>query len=174
MNILIYWPTDLLIYWPALLLAYLCHNTLEGSAVAVLLQEVLRMSKNYRTYHYQSLPTRQLAHCLMAIFTHGDSRTVVLREAPDNPGQSITTASETIATSLTARESFNPTSTCWIEYWPAETSGSRIADEYSLVSYTWNKKVATNPTWQALSIEEANRLMAHGPHAINNHVKDGV
>ncbi len=133
------------------------------------------MPKNYRTYHYQSLPTRQLAHCLMEIYSDGSKGgvcTVVLTEAPDNPGQSITTASETIATSLIERNNLNPNTTRWIEHWPAEKNDGRLADEYSLVSYTWHNKVASNPSWQPLSVEEADAFMGIDPPFPNNPSKD--
>ena len=117
------------------------------------------MLRHYRIYRYQSLITRQLSHCLMGIYTYAGACTVLLTEAADNPGQSITAASEIIATNLAARYSLDRATTRWIEHWPVETKDQRFNDEYALVSYVWQDNIAKSPSWQSLSAEEADILL---------------
>jgi hypothetical protein len=105
-------------------------------------------------YRYRSLAAQRQGYCRLRIYKQRDGgQTVLLTEVPNNPGQSITAASDVIATGLVARYHLDPATTLWIEHWPADPSDKPIEDVYASVKYTWKDGVASNPRWRRLSLE---------------------
>jgi hypothetical protein len=83
---------------------------------------------------------------------------VLLTEVSNNPGQSITAASEVIATSLAKRYGLDPATTLWIEHWPAESTSKPSEAAYAAVNYTWTTGIASQPHWRRLSRERAEEM----------------
>lgn len=107
-------------------------------------------------YRYRSLAAQQQGYCRLRIYKQRDGvQTVLLTEVSNNPGQSITAASEVIATGLARRYHLDPATTLWIEHWPADTSDKPMEDAYASVKYTWKDGIASDPRWRRLSLERA-------------------
>lgn len=117
------------------------------------------MLKHDQIYRYRSLARQRQGYCRLRIYERGDGvQTVLLTEVPNNPGQSITAASEVIATGLAARYHLNPVTTLWLEHWPADTSTKLVKDAYASVKYTWLDGIASNPRWRHVSLEQVEAM----------------
>src|SRR6185436_6604885 len=116
------------------------------------------MLKLDQIYRYRSLAAQRQGYCRLRIYNRRGGHLVVLTEVPNNPGQSITAASEVIATSLVKRYRLNPATTRWIEHWPADTRDELSVASYALVAYTWLDGIASSPHWQSLSLERGEAL----------------
>ena len=116
------------------------------------------MLKVDRIYRYRSLAAQRQGYCRLRIYARRGGQTVVLTEVANNPGQSITAASDVIATSLVKRYHLNPATTRWLEHWPADPRDSQCEAAYALITYTWQDGVASSPHWQALSLERAEAM----------------
>jgi hypothetical protein len=116
------------------------------------------MLKLDQIYRYRSLAAQRQGYCRLRIYARRGGQTVVLTEVANNPGQSITAASEVIATGLVKRYHLNPATTRWIEHWPADTRDERSEASYTSVAYTWQNGIASSPHWQGLSRERAAAL----------------
>jgi len=123
------------------------------------------MLKLDQIYRYRSLAAQRQGYCRLRIYNRRGGHLVVLTEVPNNPGQSITAASEVIATGLVKRYRLNPTTTRWIEHWPADTRDELSVASYALVEYTWLDGVASSPRWQGLSLERGEALTKTGEQA---------
>jgi hypothetical protein len=111
-------------------------------------------------YRYRSLVAQRQGYCRLRIFKRRDGgQTVLLTEVANNPGQSITAASDVIATGLVARYQLNPATTLWIEHCPADASEKLTEDAYVSVKYTWKGGVAYSPRWRRLSLERAEAMV---------------
>lgn len=117
------------------------------------------MLKLDQIYRYRSLVAQRQGYCRLRIYNRRGHHLVVLTEVANNPGQSITAASEVIATGLVKRYRLNPATTRWIEHWPADTSDKESEVTYTAVKYIWQEGVATSPHWQGLSLERAEAMM---------------
>jgi hypothetical protein len=117
------------------------------------------MLKIDQIYRYRSLAAQRQGYCRLRIYNRRGNHLVVLTEVANNPGQSITAASEVIATGLVKRYRLNPATTRWIEHWPADTRDEQSEASYAAVKYDWQEGVATSPHWQALSLERAEAMM---------------
>jgi hypothetical protein len=107
-------------------------------------------------YRYRSLAAQRQGYCRLRIYKRADGgQTVLLTEVSNNPGQSITAASDVIATGLVKRYRLDPTTTLWIEHWPTEASNKPIEEAFATVKYTWTAGVASDPRWRRLSLERA-------------------
>jgi len=110
-------------------------------------------------YRYRSLAGQRQGYCRLRIYERGEaSRIVLLTEVSNNPGQSITAASEVIATGLAARYHLDPLTTLWLEHWPADTRSKVIEDAYAAVKYTWHEGIASHPRWRHLSLEQVEAM----------------
>lgn len=110
-------------------------------------------------YRYRSLAAQRQGYCRLRIYNRRGKHLVVLTEVDNNPGQSITAASDVIATGLVKRYQLNPATTRWIEHWPADTNDKQSEPSYASVKYTWQAGVASSPHWQDLSLERAEVMM---------------
>jgi hypothetical protein len=106
-------------------------------------------------YRYRSLAAQRQGYCRLRIYARGSSHVVLLTEVPNNPGQSITAASEVIATGLVKRYRLDPAHTFWLEHWPADNNDTLTQDAYASVKYTWQDGLATDPHWRQLTLEQA-------------------
>jgi hypothetical protein len=94
-------------------------------------------------YRYRSLAGQRQGYCRLRIYKQRNgSQTVLLTEVSNNPGQSITAASDVIATSLVKRYQLDPTTTHWIEHWPAEPSPEHAA---ALTETHLHEPIAADP-----------------------------
>ncbi len=110
-------------------------------------------------YRYRSLAAQRQGYCRLRIYKQRNgSQTVLLTEVPNNPGQSITAASEVIASGLVRRYHLDPALTTWIEHWPADASDKLMEDAYASVKYTWEGGLASNPRWRRLTPESAEMM----------------
>jgi hypothetical protein len=110
-------------------------------------------------YRYRSLAAQRQGYCRLRIYKQRDgSQTVLLTEVPNNPGQSITAASDVIASGLVKRYHLDPATTQWIEHWPADSRDQRSEDAFASVKYTWHDGVASSPRWRRLSLERAEEI----------------
>ena len=116
------------------------------------------MLKLNQIYRYRSLATQRQGYCRLRIYNRRGSHLVVLTEVANNPGQSITAASEVIATGLVKRYRLNPTTTRWLEHWPADPRDDQSVAAYAAVKYTWHEGVASSPQWKGLSPERAEAM----------------
>jgi hypothetical protein len=117
------------------------------------------MLKIDQIYRYRSLAAQRQGYCRLRIYNRRGIHLVVLTEVANNPGQSITAASEVIATSLAKRYRLNPATTRWLEHWPADTRDKQSQASYASVNYSWQEGVASSPRWQGLSLERAEAMM---------------
>jgi hypothetical protein len=111
-------------------------------------------------YSYQPPAAGIEAKCQVRIYQTDAGATVLLTELADNPGMSITNASEEIASSLAARFALNPIITTWIEHYPSTAwRDERRRDEtFDEITYTWQGQTASAPQWRRLTIEEVERM----------------
>jgi hypothetical protein len=116
------------------------------------------MLKVNQIYRYRSLATQRQGYCRLRIYNRRGNHLVVLTEVPNNPGQSITAASEVIATGLVKRYRLNPTTTRWLEHWPADTRDEQSVAAYAAVNYRWQDGIASSPQWQSLSLKRAEAM----------------
>ena len=110
-------------------------------------------------YRYRSLAAQRQGYCRLRIYARGSGHVVLLTEVANNPGQSITAASEVIATGLVKRFHLDPATTFWLEHWPADANYTLTQDAFALVKYTWCDGKASNPQWRHLSFEQAEAKM---------------
>jgi len=94
-------------------------------------------------------------------FETEDGTVVILTELPDNPGMSVTNASEELATAITQRYRLAPARTVWIEHhWASE---HREADTYDAITYTWHGRTASHPRWRPIPVSEVYDLCSQKP-----------
>src|SRR4030095_14462162 len=116
------------------------------------------MLKVDRIYRYRSLAAERQGYCRLRIYNRHGNHIVLLTEVANNPGQSITAASDVIATGLLKRYHLNPATTRWIEHWPADPRDLQREAAYALITYTWQDGMASSPHWQDLSLERAEAM----------------
>jgi hypothetical protein len=110
-------------------------------------------------YRYRSLAAQRQGYCRLRIYKQRNGgQTVLLTEVPNNPGQSVTAASDVIATGLVARYHLDAATTHWIEHWPAASNDKSMEDAYAEVKYTWTDGVASSPRWRRLSLARAEAM----------------
>jgi hypothetical protein len=114
------------------------------------------------------------AHCRVRIYSatggyDGEDRTVVvISEAADNPGMSVTNASEDIATKIVQVFNIDPARTRWIEHYPQEAWRYHGREEikpatYDEVFYSWRGLEAREPNWRRIPLEEIEILTGEEP-----------
>ncbi|CAG0943407.1 hypothetical protein ANRL1_01328 [Anaerolineae bacterium] len=79
---------------------------------------------------------------------------VVITELDDNPGKSVTNASEYIATELKKSAKLSDADVTWVEHYIYQGQ-----HEYDKVEYTWNGNKATNPKWSPLGEDAFKKLI---------------
>jgi hypothetical protein len=109
-------------------------------------------------YRYRSLAAQRQGYCRLRIYAQRTGHVVLLTEVANNPGQSITAASDVIATGLAARYHLDPITTIWIEHWPSDIMDKLSMDAYASVKYTWKDGVATRPRWRQLALERVEAM----------------
>lgn len=109
-------------------------------------------------YRYRSLAAQRQGYCRLRIYARRSGHVVLLTEVANNPGQSITAASDVIATGLAARYHLDSATTTWIEHWPSDTRDKLSKDSYASVKYTWKDGVASSPRWRHLALEQAEAM----------------
>lgn len=108
------------------------------------------------------------AHCRVRIYEGTDQTIVVISEAADNPGMSVTNASKDIATQVVRAFNLDPARTRWIEHYPQEAWRYHGREEikpatYDEVFYSWRELEAREPGWQRIPLEEIEILTGEEP-----------
>lgn len=104
--------------------------------------------------------------CQVRIYQNGkSSHIVLLSELTSGAAGSIAAASDTIATNLVARYTFDPHKTRWIEHVPPD---SDQPGEYGELIFTWKTgKAAPDPQWRQLEAAEVVALTGATIEQIN-------
>ena len=110
------------------------------------------------------LPNRPHLLCHVRIFDRKpESPVVVLTEIADNPGASVTNASEYIATELRQRHSLlRSTDPIWIEHYNGEsyTPGLFAPDRFGIITFNYSPdKGYRSPEWRPLAASELQSLL---------------
>lgn len=105
--------------------------------------------------------------CSVTIYHIGHNRyVVVISELDDNPGKSITNASEYIATELKKSAKLSNADVTWVEHYTdwvtLENFTRQRRHEYDTVEYTWNDNKASNPKWLPLDEDAFKKLIEEG------------
>jgi hypothetical protein len=95
----------------------------------------------------------------LRIYEDDERCLVIISEAPDNPGMSVTNASEDIAGQIVRAFNLDPARTRWIEHYPQETWRYHGREEikpatFDEVVYRWERLAAANPNWKRIPAEE--------------------
>ncbi len=104
---------------------------------------------------------RNTALCRLQLLKKDDVALVMFTELADNPGTSITNATEGLATSVAMAFNLAPRKCLFIEHYPADRVVGRDED-YSIVSYDWigeSEPAAVNATWEHLDKPDAAALL---------------
>ncbi len=109
------------------------------------------------------LPFQQVSErglCSLRILQKGKRTMVIATEIPVNPGKSVTNAAEDIATQVVQQFHLDPMKTKFIECYNKESfEGTRFAEMYDEVTFTWQEKQASNPQWRRLEPHEIAELL---------------
>ena len=98
------------------------------------------------------------AHCRLRIFDTDAGAIVIFSELADNPGISVTNATEVLATEIANVYRLNRTTTRWIEHYDRNVyrhAGEGMTETFDEITYTWSLYgVATVPQWKRIPGEE--------------------
>lgn len=108
--------------------------------------------------HYRNPVLHTPARCGLRLLQSDAGALVILTELPDNPGMSVTNASEEIASLVATRYDLDPASTTWIEHYPPRPGIDR-AETYDEITYTWTGRTASAPHWRRIAGETVERLI---------------
>lgn len=98
------------------------------------------------------------------------AHTVLLSELNQNPGESIASACDRIATDLVARWRLNPRTTRWLQY---DTTLDNPAPRFDEVEFAWEgNHTATEPQWRAVSDEQVHLLTGVTLSALDRRLGD--
>ena len=110
-----------------------------------------------------SSPHRHYLLCRVRIFDRNPQPPVViLTELADNPGASVTNASEYIATELRQRHSLLRTAApIWIEHYNGESyaNGHFAPDRFGRIDFTFARDTYRNPQWRPVSASELQEML---------------
>ena len=122
----------------------------------------------YRFAHSQ---LHMAGRCRVRIYERKNSaHTVLLTELHDNPGESIASSCERIATELAARWQLNPRTTRWIQH---VATLDNQPQHFETLEFTWDsQRIATAPRWQRISEEKAADLTGAALSAIARRIGD--
>lgn len=84
---------------------------------------------------------------------------VVMTEAADNPGTSITNRSEHIASLIVNENGYDliPGHCIFVEHYQPRPHGLKLP-EYRIVTYDWRGRTASTPEWTDLTVEQFEAL----------------
>src|SRR5690349_3816844 len=83
---------------------------------------------------------------------------VIIHEIPNNPGTSVTNASEYIAAELVKTQLVRPHD-LFVEHYPPGKSDFEHEDTYDVITYSWAGNVARSPKWKRIKNEEFDKLI---------------
>ena len=108
---------------------------------------------NYRGYF------RYDAHCYVEIRRGPEHSLLMITEAPDNQGTSVTNCAEGLASMLMHQYKLDPARTTYLERYLYDGAGEpELIDS---VAFQWNKdNRASQPVWRRLSSKELEALLS--------------
>lgn len=117
-------------------------------------------------YRFPSVPYQAQARCRVRIYRRKTGiRAVLLTELDANPGESIASACDRIATGLVATRGLNPKSTRWIIHEPARDDQPQVFHE---MRFSWDDRgTASDPQWHNLTGEEVETLTGDSLDSFN-------
>jgi hypothetical protein len=103
---------------------------------------------NFYTYSGNGM-LRQESLCHVKILSNEDRTVVVITEAPQNKGMSITNAAEEIATKIVKEFKLPLEKTTWIEHY-VHSDVFDGEETYDQIVFIWNNKKAASPRWNPM------------------------
>ena len=110
----------------------------------------LRYDRLYLFRGFHDCPS----YCWLRIYTAPGQSVVLATEMPDNPGTSITNASERLAMEVTRSFGLTFDTLTWVEHYPERQGshgGPRLPASFDQVSFTPTAQGLRSPEWQRLS-----------------------
>lgn len=122
-------------------------------------------------YRFSRDSMHMAGRCRVRIFAGANgARTVLLTELTHNPGESVASACDYIATELAARWGLNPRSTHWLLH---ESPTDELPQQFEELEFTWDdNRNATDPQWQRLIDAEAETLIGEALGPLNRRIGD--
>lgn len=106
-----------------------------------------------------------IALCRLQMLRKGDTALVMFTELEDNPGTSVTNASEKLATMVVQEFELAPHKCLFVEHYPADRLTGK-GETYSIVNYEWENAdrakgmpVAREASWEHLEAPDASALL---------------
>jgi hypothetical protein len=137
------------------------------------------MKREDRIYRYRG-EWGERSHCRFRLYEQPAQTVVIATELPDNPGTSVTTFAEYLATMICTQYELLPERLRWIEHHPGRGAHGRRVESFDLVTFTfrsdpppwlshvsWNLAYRqrpslfhfTDPRWQRITREEVEALI---------------
>lgn len=122
-----------------------------------------KTGKTQRDFIYPYRPPHHhTAKCRVRLWQHNERTIVLISELPDNPGMSVTKASEQIATSLVCDLALDPATVVWhpegSRHYPQEgrvlarRSVPPFAESFDVITFAWDRRnEASTPEWKRVS-----------------------
>lgn len=125
-------------------------------------ETIMRIQHHIIMHEGNGSTNRKDAFCGVSIYHTGDDiAVVVLTELPDNPGSSVTSCVERIATRVyhAFLRTIEPASIIWVEHNPARPGG--IKETFDVVSLAWTNSGYANKGWRSLGKEGFQQLFGN-------------
>lgn len=122
-------------------------------------------------YRFSRAHLHMAGRCRVRIYKRKNGgHTVLLTELNDNPGESIASACQTIASDLAARWAFSPRTTRWLIH---DATLENLPQRFDEVQFTWEDNYsATLPQWKRLSQDQSEALTGETLSALNRRIGD--
>lgn len=113
----------------------------------------LRKKYTYAGYHAHD------SWCNLEIVGTVNLALVVMTEAADNPGTSVTNRSEHIASLIVNENGYDlePGRCIFVEHYQPRPHGLNLP-EYRIVTYSWRGRTASTPEWTDITVEQFEAL----------------
>ena len=111
-------------------------------------------------FDYRVSSNRIPAHCRLRIYGGAGATVVIMSQAPDSEGMSVTNAAEELATQIAQSFDLLGAATTWVEHWPEDAYRSDdFVETFDLVEFTWSNGTASHPRWRRMAGEEVERMV---------------
>lgn len=122
-------------------------------------------------YRFSREHLPRAGRCRVRIYKHTNgARIVLLTELSHNPGESIASACDHIATELAARWELSPRTTRWLLH---ELPLDDLPQRFDEIVFTWDDNhTATQPQWHLLGEAQAETLLGEALSALNRRIGD--
>ncbi|HBY97199.1 MAG TPA: hypothetical protein DEP84_25185 [Chloroflexi bacterium] len=98
------------------------------------------------------------AHCRVRIYKTTRKNVVILSEARNNPGMSVTSAIVAITTAVVRQYKLDTARTTWIEHTPGEAGGANAS--YDLIQLAWDGgQFTADPESRPMTRKQVERLI---------------